>query len=50
MVAAIDAYASRVKAELRYYDEVEQVHDLPFVHHYWGAKFVLALFAEVGVG
>ncbi len=50
MVAAIDGYAARVSAELRAYDEVEEVHDLPVAHSFWAERFVLPLFPEIGVG
>jgi SAM-dependent methyltransferase len=50
MVAAISGYSERIEAELRAYNEVEQVHDLPLVHSYWAEKFVVPLFAEVGFG
>jgi SAM-dependent methyltransferase len=50
MVAAIDAYQARVTAELRAYNEVEAVHELPEIHFFWISRFVLPLFEAVGVG
>jgi hypothetical protein len=38
MVAAISDYSERIEAELRAYNEVEQVHDLPLVHTSAGTR------------
>jgi ubiquinone/menaquinone biosynthesis C-methylase UbiE len=48
IVAAIDGYKARITAELRAYNEVEEVHDLPLIHSYWAERFVLPLFSEMG--
>jgi len=48
MVAAINGYDARVTAELRAYDDVETVHELPLIHGYWTERFVIPLLAEVG--
>jgi SAM-dependent methyltransferase len=45
----IDGYDARIMAELDRYSEVEEVHDLPSVHHLWTERFVTPLFAELGV-
>ena len=48
MVAGIDTYNAKVRAELLAYNEVESVHELPLIHSYWAERFVLPLFADVG--
>ena len=48
--AAIDIYEARISAELGAYSDVEEVHDVPGIHDYWIAQFVMPLFAELGIG
>lgn len=48
MFSAIETYDSRIKAELRAYSDVADVHDLPSAHDYWAERFVRPLLAEVG--
>lgn len=43
----IEAYDARVTAELNAYAEVEEVHDLPPIHHLWAQRAVYPLFAEL---
>ena len=47
MVAGIHTYDSKIRAELRAYNKVEAVHELPPIHSYWAERFVLPLFAAV---
>lgn len=48
-LTAIEAYDARISAELRAYENVEQVHDLPATHDYWTSRYVDPLFTEVGL-
>ena len=41
-------YEDRVGQELAGYDEVEEVHQLPPIYHYWSERYVLPLLHEVG--
>lgn len=47
-VAPIEAYDAKVAQELQLYEEMEEVHDLPDIYHYWSAKYCLPLLVEVG--
>jgi len=44
----ISRYDDRVTAELRAYDEVETVHELPLIHGYWTERYVTPLLVDVG--
>jgi ubiquinone/menaquinone biosynthesis C-methylase UbiE len=42
-------YEDRVGQELAGYDEVEEVHQLPPIYHFWSQRHVLPLLHEVGL-
>ena len=44
----VTEYEDRVGQELAGYDEVEEVHQLPPIYHYWSERYVLPLLHEVG--
>lgn len=49
-LTSIEGYEARISAELRAYEDVEQVHDLPPTHDFWTSRYVDPLFSEVGLG
>lgn len=44
-----DAYAERIAAEKRQFDECVDVHALPDIFHYWSHTYVRPMLEEVGV-
>jgi len=36
----IDDYESRIKSQIKQYKEVENIHDLPGIFHYWSNKYL----------
>jgi SAM-dependent methyltransferase len=44
-----DAYAARTAAELAFYQNCENVHDLPAIFHYWSNKYLKPKFDALNV-
>lgn len=42
-------HTERLKNEIEYYRNVETVHDLPEIFHYWSNKYLLPKFRKLGV-
>ena len=43
------SYDVRLARELIEYAEVENVHDLPRIHHYWAGRYLLPQLSELGI-
>jgi len=43
-----DEYQQRVAAEQHHFADMEDIHDLPPIAHYWGDKFIRPMAAEFG--
>ncbi len=42
------SYAARVFNEIRFYQDCEQVHDLPDIFHYWSNRYLLPMQQQFG--
>jgi SAM-dependent methyltransferase len=42
-------YVAKMEREIALYREVEDVHDLPPIHHYWAERYVRPKFRELGL-
>ena len=47
-MAGVEGYEARLAQEVEAFTDVEEVHDLPAIYHYWSVRYCLPLFEELG--